>query len=122
MYLFLFSEAQAVIKEGTDLHVHEGSPLQLHCKIENATQKPTYLFWFHNSTMVNYESNNRPSLHITEHNYSSILLISNVTKSDAGTYRCEPGLAVSDNITIHVHSSKYSFRIEILCYYRINHL
>ena len=86
------------------MHVHEGSRLQLHCRIEHATQQPTYLFWFHNSTMVNYQPN-RP-LRVRAHHYGSILSITNVSRSDAGTYRCEPELADPDNITIHVLSGK----------------
>ena len=91
-----------MIKGPRELHVHEGSKLRLHCLVEQATEPPIYVFWFHNSTMVNYEPK-RP-LKVVKHKYTSSLHITNVSKSDAGVYRCEPHLATPDNVTLHVIS------------------
>ena len=81
--------------------MHEGSRLKLQCTVEHATEPPIYLFWFHNTTMVNFGAG-RPQLVVKSDVYSSTLIITNVSRSDAGTYRCEPHLAADDNITLHV--------------------
>lgn len=94
------TEAVAVVDEGPEVHVHTGVKLRLHCRVEEATEEPQYIFWFHNSTMINY-SQRRP-VKVVKHNHQSTLLITNVTWQDAGTYRCEPHLARPANLTLHV--------------------
>jgi hypothetical protein len=37
-------EALAIIGQ-TDVHIHQGSTLKLECKIVQATENPTYVFW-----------------------------------------------------------------------------
>ncbi|KAF2369128.1 Immunoglobulin-like domain [Trinorchestia longiramus] len=93
-------EAQAVIKGPKELHVHEGSKLRLHCTVEDATEPLLYVFWFHNTTMVNHHPD-RP-IQVSTKRYSSTLSIANVRRTDAGQYRCEPHLAIPANVTIHV--------------------
>ncbi|KAB7497008.1 hypothetical protein Anas_06808, partial [Armadillidium nasatum] len=68
--------------------------------VDLATEPPLYVFWFHNQTMINFES--RRPLRVTKQLYGSSLTITNVSRSDAGMYRCDPHLAVSDNVTLHV--------------------
>ncbi|XP_064097626.1 uncharacterized protein LOC135209022 isoform X2 [Macrobrachium nipponense] len=94
-------EARAVIFGGPEIHIHTGNQLRLQCSVQNATEPPVYIFWFHNNSMVNYEAK-RPLEVIVSHHYSSTLVISNVTWCDAGSYRCEPHNAVPSNVTVHV--------------------
>ncbi|CAO1402955.1 unnamed protein product [Diamesa serratosioi] len=49
-------EAIAEISATTDIHIDEGSTLKLECKIKQATENPSYVFWYHNNKMVNYDS------------------------------------------------------------------
>ena len=100
MFFLSLTEARAKIKGPRELHVHEGSKLKLHCIVEQAIDPPSFMFWFHNATMVNFDTT-RP-LKVQQHHYSSSLHITNVSKSDAGSYRCEPEYAVADNVTLHV--------------------
>ncbi|KAK8721363.1 hypothetical protein OTU49_012827 [Cherax quadricarinatus] len=93
-------EARAVVAGGPDIHVHTGVKLRLHCTVELATEPPSYIFWFHNGTMINY-SPRRP-LKVTNQHLASSLVINNVTWEDAGAYRCEPHLARAANLTLHV--------------------
>ncbi|XP_068215664.1 zwei Ig domain protein zig-8-like [Palaemon carinicauda] len=93
-------EAHAEIQGAPEVHVHTGNRLRLHCSVKQATEPPTYIFWFHNDTMINYESN-RP-MKVIKHRFGSTLVIANVTWDDAGTYRCEPYKAIPTNVTLHV--------------------
>ncbi|XP_068215786.1 uncharacterized protein [Palaemon carinicauda] len=94
-------EARAVIHGGPEVHIHTGNRLRLHCSVQQATEPPVFIFWFHNNSMVNYEAK-RPLEVIVSHHYSSTLVINNVTWCDAGSYTCEPYNAVPSNITVHV--------------------
>uniref|UniRef100_A0A336LQE1 CSON012170 protein n=1 Tax=Culicoides sonorensis TaxID=179676 RepID=A0A336LQE1_CULSO len=47
-------EAIAEIVGAPDLHIDEGSQLRLECKLKHATENPTYVFWYHEDRMVNY--------------------------------------------------------------------
>ncbi|XP_068215821.1 lachesin-like [Palaemon carinicauda] len=94
-------EARAVIHGGPEVHIHTGNRLRLHCSVQQATEPPVFIFWFHNNSMVNYEAK-RPLEVIVSHHYSSTLVINNVTWCDAGSYTCEPYNAVPSNVTVHV--------------------
>lgn len=102
-----FAAAHATIKGAKERHVHEGSKLMLRCTVEDATEPLQYVFWFHNTTTVNYHPA-RP-IRINKKDYSSTLSIANVRRSDAGQYRCEPHLATSANVTIHVQAGTVSY-------------
>ena len=46
IFLLLFlPEAIAEISASTDIHIDEGSTLKLECKIKQATENPSYVFW-----------------------------------------------------------------------------
>ncbi|XP_042873287.1 uncharacterized protein LOC122253921, partial [Penaeus japonicus] len=94
-------KAHAVIQGGPEIHVHTGVTLRLYCSVEHATEPPIYIFWFHNSTMVNY-SPRRTTLRVMKHSFGSSLEVTNVTWDDAGYYSCEPYLAIPANLTLHV--------------------
>ncbi|CRK93886.1 CLUMA_CG007413, isoform A [Clunio marinus] len=47
-------EAFAEITGTPDVHIDEGSTLRLECRIVKATEKPAYVFWYHEDKMVNF--------------------------------------------------------------------
>ncbi|XP_053960955.1 uncharacterized protein LOC128865060 [Anastrepha ludens] len=49
-------EAVAEIVGAPDLHINEGSSLRLECRLKKATENPAFVFWYHNSKMVNYDA------------------------------------------------------------------
>ncbi|XP_045130699.1 uncharacterized protein LOC123515870 isoform X2 [Portunus trituberculatus] len=94
-------EARAVIRGGPAVHVPTGGRFTLHCTVHLATETPSYIFWFHNGTMVNFLSRRGLRVESLSHT-SSVLRVSEVMWRDAGTYRCEPHRAVPANMTVHV--------------------
>ncbi|KAK8397306.1 hypothetical protein O3P69_004780 [Scylla paramamosain] len=94
-------EARAVIRGGPAVHVPTGGRFTLHCAVHLATETPSYIFWFHNGTMVNFLP--RRGLRVEPRGHaSSVLRVSRVMWQDAGTYTCEPHRAVPANMTVHV--------------------
>ncbi|XP_049536158.1 uncharacterized protein LOC125951387 [Anopheles darlingi] len=51
-------EAEAEIVGAPDLHIDEGSTLRLECKLQRATENPTFVFWYHEQDMVNFDQLN----------------------------------------------------------------
>ncbi|XP_031634092.1 uncharacterized protein LOC116347581 [Contarinia nasturtii] len=51
-------EAVADIIGAPDIHVDEGSTLRLECRLRRATENPAFVFWYHNTKMVNYDTHN----------------------------------------------------------------
>ncbi|XP_055542088.1 uncharacterized protein LOC129727869 [Wyeomyia smithii] len=51
-------EAVADIMGAPDLHIDEGSTLRLECKLNQATEYPAYVFWYHQQSMVNFDQQN----------------------------------------------------------------
>ncbi|XP_030383619.1 uncharacterized protein LOC115631104 [Scaptodrosophila lebanonensis] len=49
-------EAVAEISSAPDLHIDETSTLRLECKLKRATENPSFVFWYHNNKMVNYDA------------------------------------------------------------------
>ncbi|XP_064122180.1 lachesin-like [Macrobrachium nipponense] len=98
------TQAEARVSGPSEVHIEEGSKLALECHVKYAAAPPVYIFWYHNSTMVNYA--NQRALEVQHGNYSSSLVVTRVRASDAGTYTCEPHLATPANITVHVVTGK----------------
>ena len=100
VFIILFTEAEAIVKGSPEVHIEEGSQLAIECNVSGATSPPIYIFWYHNGSMVNYEKHR--DLSVKHEKYTSSLVVSKVTSSDAGIYTCDPHLAISANVTVHV--------------------
>ncbi|XP_069157551.1 protein amalgam-like [Procambarus clarkii] len=97
------TQAEAVVNGPNEVHIEEGSELALECQVRHAVAPPVYIFWYHNSTMVNY---GKHELKVRHKNFTSSLVVTRVRFSDAGTYSCEPHLATPANVTVHVVTGK----------------
>lgn len=54
-HVLAFAEARAEIAGPSEKFVRPGSTLQLHCLVKKSTETPSYLFWYHNFRMINYD-------------------------------------------------------------------
>jgi len=86
--------ARAEITGGSEVHVEQGSTLNLTCVVRNSQEKPHYLLWYHRNETIDYTSprggisvvnseNNSPEI-------TSTLLIYQVGDTDSGKYSCRP--------------------------------
>ncbi|XP_055688448.1 neuronal growth regulator 1-like [Lutzomyia longipalpis] len=95
-------EAVAEIIEAPDLHINEGSTLRLECKLKRATESPLYVFWYHDSRMVNYDHDEGVFVSSSKHATSSVLTVRNATIHHGGNYTCSPANARQASVIVHV--------------------
>lgn len=52
----LNAEAVAVIGGSDEVYLQVGSALHLQCTIRRYTEPPTFVFWYHNERMINFDA------------------------------------------------------------------
>jgi hypothetical protein len=50
------AEARAEISGPPEKYLKPGSTLRLTCRVMENIERPLYIFWYHNSRMINYDS------------------------------------------------------------------
>ncbi|KAF2364813.1 Protein of unknown function DUF4817 [Trinorchestia longiramus] len=93
-------EAWAEIKGESERYIHSGSSLRLVCVLRDITEPPSYVFWFREDRMINYDTEAGVSVKTLKG--SSILSVSSVTKRDEGNYRCVASNTSPASVTVHV--------------------
>ncbi|XP_025153859.1 uncharacterized protein LOC105189358 isoform X1 [Harpegnathos saltator] len=94
------TEAYSMIPGGPDLHVKQGSSLRLECQLMAATELPSYIFWYRENRMINYD--NEPGVRVEPTRNGSILVVEKVKLSHGANYTCLPSNARPTHIMIHV--------------------
>ncbi|XP_023218798.1 neurotrimin-like [Centruroides sculpturatus] len=102
--------AKASIDGSPDLYVKTGSSINLTCIIIQSSQPPAFVFWYHNSKVINYDSSRGE---ITVHKAGgdtavSTLYIKHAQPADSGNYTCSPSNAEATSITVHVLNGEKS--------------
>ncbi|XP_071526927.1 opioid-binding protein/cell adhesion molecule homolog isoform X2 [Panulirus ornatus] len=95
---------RAVIPGNGEYHVESGSTISLVCFIEQSPVAPQYIFWYHNSRMINYDRE-RGGVHVhidTGPRVRSQLSVSNARPSDSGNYTCAAANTESASITVYI--------------------
>ncbi|CAK9817911.1 Carcinoembryonic antigen-related cell adhesion molecule 1 [Anthophora quadrimaculata] len=95
----------ATILGGPDLYVGAGSTINLTCAIHFSSEPPSYIFWYYNEKVLNYDSARGGVSVITEKGgdvTTSWLLIQTAQPSDSGEYSCRPSNANATYIKVHV--------------------
>ncbi|KAK4885609.1 hypothetical protein RN001_001880 [Aquatica leii] len=95
------TEAVAEILGAPDLHIRAGSTLRLVCSLKHSTEPPSYVFWYHERHMINYDA----GVMVLPDRSSSVLLLHDTDKSHNGNYTCSPSNAVPASINVHVLNS-----------------
>ncbi|KAK7604797.1 hypothetical protein V9T40_005983 [Parthenolecanium corni] len=87
-----------------DHHVDIGSPIHLICVIEKSPQPPQYVFWYHNSKMINYDATRKGITVETDPSprTQSKLTILDATEADSGNYTCSAPNTLSASILVFV--------------------
>lgn len=92
------------IQGSPDLHVDRGSTINLTCVISHSPEPPAYIFWYHDNTVVSYESPRGGITVVTENGREtqSHLIIRNARPSDSGNYTCKPSIFKTAAVRLHV--------------------
>ncbi|XP_031837852.2 opioid-binding protein/cell adhesion molecule [Nomia melanderi] len=94
------TEAYSTIPGGPNLHVKQGSSLRLECQLMASAEAPSYIFWFRQGRMINYD--NEPGVTVEPTKNGSILAVDKVKLSHGANYTCLPSNARPASIMIHV--------------------
>ncbi|CAL4105024.1 unnamed protein product [Meganyctiphanes norvegica] len=94
------TDAESSILGGPEMHVQKGSLVKLICEVRLNYQPPEYVFWYHNGTMINFDTYRQ--VVVTKKKNGSILTIESVSKTDSGNFTCQPSNARNSTIFLHI--------------------
>jgi len=85
------------------------SPLHLECVVQQSPVDPVYIFWYHDSRMINYDSDRGVNVTSDLPNKHSALYIERASRAHSGNYTCAPSNAFPANTVIHILNGKYDY-------------
>lgn len=97
-----FAEARAEIAGPSEKFVRPGSTLQLHCLVKKSTETPSYLFWYHNFRMINYDVDQGVNVSTDLVGRESWLEVPRASDRHSGNYTCEASNAQPARVLVHV--------------------
>ncbi|GLV43517.1 defective proboscis extension response 12 [Carabus blaptoides fortunei] len=95
---------EASIQGSTERHVDIGSIINLLCIITKSPTPPQYVFWFHNSRMINYDMS-RGGINVETQpgpQTQSQLTIQDAHDGDSGNYTCTASNTESASVYVFV--------------------
>ncbi|XP_025417107.1 neurotrimin-like [Sipha flava] len=94
----------ASISGGPDIHVNEGSTINLTCVVKFSPEPPAYIFWYHYDEVISYDSVRGGVSVVTEKGDVTVsyLLIQDAVQADSGKYSCNPSNADVSSVVVHV--------------------
>ncbi|CAL4102210.1 unnamed protein product, partial [Meganyctiphanes norvegica] len=93
-------QALSEVNSGGEMYTQAGSTVKLVCRLRHYTEPPTYVFWYHQENMINYDSNRKVS--VVNQGGESTLQLKGVLEEDSGNYTCVPSNAKPSSVTLHV--------------------
>ncbi|XP_076678771.1 uncharacterized protein LOC143374499 [Andrena cerasifolii] len=103
IFLFLeVVEARAEIAGPSEKFVRPGSTLQLHCLVKKSTETPSYLFWYHNFRMINYDVDQGVNVSTDLTGRESWLEVPHASDRHSGNYTCDASNAQPARVLVHV--------------------
>lgn len=106
LVFLLFVEAQAEIAGASEKYLMLNSPLHLECVVRQSPVDPVYIFWYHDSRMINYDIDRGVNVTSDLPNKHSALYIERASRSHSGNYTCAPSNAFAANTVIHILNGK----------------
>uniref|UniRef100_A0A2S2QVG0 Ig-like domain-containing protein n=1 Tax=Sipha flava TaxID=143950 RepID=A0A2S2QVG0_9HEMI len=95
-------EAQAEIAGASEKYLMLNSPLHLECVVRQSPVDPVYIFWYHDSRMINYDIDRGVNVTSNLPNKHSALYIERASRAHSGNYTCAPSNAFPANTVIHI--------------------
>ncbi|XP_068228154.1 LOW QUALITY PROTEIN: junctional adhesion molecule B-like [Palaemon carinicauda] len=95
---------RAVIPGNGEYHIDTGSTISIECYIEHSSEAPQYIFWYHNTRMINYDrERGGVNVHIdTGPKVMSRLTLTHATPADSGNYTCAAANTEPASITVYI--------------------
>ncbi|XP_067143603.1 zwei Ig domain protein zig-8-like [Centruroides vittatus] len=95
---------KAKIPGASDLYVKAGSDINLTCIISQSPEPPSFVFWYHDNRMINYDSSKGDTTVQKASGDTAIsrLTIRDAQPEDSGNYTCGPSNADATSILVHV--------------------
>lgn len=87
---FCFSVAKAKILANNELFFKSGSDINLTCVSLQATQPPSYIYWYKDGYLINYSQRGGINVLTERQTRTSTLVISRAVPPDSGNYTCFP--------------------------------
>ncbi|XP_064111146.1 basement membrane-specific heparan sulfate proteoglycan core protein-like [Macrobrachium nipponense] len=97
-------EPRAVIPGNGEYHIDVGSTITLDCFIHQSLVAPQYIFWYHNSRMINYDRE-RGGVNVqidTGPQVRSRLTVNRATPADSGNYTCAAANSKPAYTTVYI--------------------
>jgi neurotrimin len=98
--------------------VNIGESVTIICELMNNVQEPDFVFWYHNNSMINFQSGVRVNTFILGPDPDSLwvappnttvskLTIARTRQDQAGNYTCAPSNIARDSIRLTISKGKY---------------
>ncbi|CAG9839098.1 unnamed protein product [Diabrotica balteata] len=99
-------DAKGEIQGPLEKYLKPGSGLRLQCTILQSTEPPSYVFWYHNNRMINYDADQGINVTTDLSEKMSILTITNAATRHSGNYSCVPSNAQPASTYVHILNGK----------------
>ncbi|XP_011639597.1 uncharacterized protein LOC105428798 [Pogonomyrmex barbatus] len=96
----IVTEAYRWIPVGQTSREGRATSLRLECQLMAAIESPSYVFWYREARMINYD--NEPGVRFELRRNGSVLVVEKVKLSHGANYTCWPSNARPAHIMIHV--------------------
>lgn len=95
-------EARAEISGPTEKYLKPGSGLRLQCTVLQSTEPPTFVFWYHNNDMINYDVAGGYNVTTDLAAKVSTLTVGSAATVHSGNYSCSPSNAQTASTYVHI--------------------
>jgi len=85
-----------------EVFLNKGSRLNLTCIITGGPKKQEFIMWNHNNKILSYSSAGANLTMDSNGRVISTVVIQNTNSQHSGIYKCEPGHAPTQTVTVHV--------------------
>ncbi|XP_069996510.1 uncharacterized protein [Penaeus vannamei] len=99
---------RAWILNAPEIYVHRGSPINLTCVITHGTERPVFVYWYHENKVIDYDGRGGVSVSTqTTKDTVSYLLVEEAGLRDSGRYTCSPSNGEDASVRLHVLNGEY---------------
>ncbi|XP_042873963.1 uncharacterized protein LOC122254366 isoform X2 [Penaeus japonicus] len=99
---------RAWVLNAPEIYVHRGSPINLTCVITHGTERPVFVYWYHENQVIDYDGRGGVSVTTqTTKDTVSHLLVQEAGLSDSGKYTCSPSNGEEASVRLHVLNGEY---------------